>query len=325
MKIALRGPNWLGDLVMALPAIEGLAATGAEIHLFVPTAYHELLAGHLGSRVALHPATRGLDREASARLRELRPDAGVLLTHSYSTAATLLLARVPRRIGTARRARGLLLTDSVIEPTETLHQIDEYLWIARRAARALGLDESRVPEAGAAPRLTLGDLGAPPASPRLVLCPGAARGPAKRWLPERYARIAREAMTARREVILLGAQREEETGAAIARDAPGVRDLVGRTTLLEAARTIAGAEGVLSNDSGLAHLAGALDRPLVVLFGPTDPARTAPRATRRAAVKHDVECAPCELRRCPIDHRCMTGLTETRVLTAIEGIVGGWN
>lgn len=325
MKIALRLPNWLGDIVMALPAIEGMLAWGEETHLFVPATAHELLGAHFAprpTRSRLYTASHGLDREMVARLCDIRPDAGILLTHSLSTATVLMLARVPRRLGTGRGGRGLLLTDRLAERNGPRHQIDEYLEIARGAARVLGMDSMSIPADGAAPRMHLDAAPAP--RPRLVLAPGAAKGPAKRWPAERYARIAREAMEAGRDVVLLGAPGEEETGKEISRLAPDVDDRIGRTSLLEAARILASAERVLTNDSGLAHLAGALAIPSVILFGPTNPARTAPRAERQAVVQEKVECSPCELPKCPIDHRCMTRLDETRVLAAIRAVAPGW-
>lgn len=307
VRLAIRLPNWLGDVVMALPALEGLLrAFPGRVHLLAPPAFRDLLDAHFGDRLEVHPTPRGAD----GRLyRSLRPDAVVLLTHSFSTALAAAAARVGRRLGTARGGRGVLLTDRLVEEGPK-HQIDEYLHIARFAARALALEAGVIPKDGVAARLGLASA---PRGNLLALSPGAARGTAKRWPIPNWIELARRALEKGLTVVLLGGKADRRVSSMIARAVPDVEDKVGRTTLLEAARILARARGAVSNDSGLAHVAAALGTPTTIVFGPTNPARTSPRGGHVRVLYDAVECSPCELRHCPIDHRCMASLTAARV------------
>jgi heptosyltransferase-2 len=291
MKVALRAPNWLGDAVMALPAIRAVAASGDEpVILALPS------VAAVFSEWPVIPVRRGLD---VAPVRSSAAPRIILFTHSVPTALAARLAGIPERIGYQRIFGNLLLTRSWPRP-RGLHQIDEYSRLVEAAGYGPCEERPRLSPPG--PSSIDGDY--------LVLAPGARYGSAKRW--PGFAALARALAGRGERVVLLGAA--GEAGKDLPRS-ERVVDLSGRTSLIEALAITAGARAVVSNDSGLAHAARAYGRPTVVLFGPTDPTRTAARGA--AVVAAEADCAPCHLRLCPIDHRCMTAITVERILEAL--------
>ncbi len=169
------------------------------------------------------------------------------------------------------------------------------------------------------------------ARPYVVLAPGAAYGSAKQWPPARFAELAVTLAKSGQAVVLVGSRADAATCQAITREAgaaspESVTDLSGRTSLAELTAVLAGASAVVSNDSGAMHLAGAVGAPVVAVFGATNEHRTAPLVNGPDAVPPrilatDVWCRPCMLRECPIDHRCMTGVTAEAVASATMAIV----
>ena len=169
-----------------------------------------------------------------------------------------------------------------------------------------------------------------PGDRTVVLAPGAAYGRAKQWPPRRFSELATLVLAAKRGVALVGSRADRHTCAEIVAsvkargaDARGLVDLSGRTSLGELAALMARADAVVSNDSGAMHLAGAVGTPVVAVFGATNEQRTSPLtsgsdATPPAIVATDVWCRPCMLRECPIDHRCMKGITPERVYDSVE-------
>lgn len=291
MKVALRAPNWLGDAVMALPAIRAVAAAGDEpIILALPS------VAAVFAEWPVIPVRRGLD---VAPLRASAAPRIILFTNSVPTALAARLAGIPERIGYRRLFGERLLTRSLPRP-KGLHQIDEY----NRLVETAGYGPVDAP-----PRL------APPgpssiAGDYVVLAPGARYGSAKRW--PGFAALARALAEGGGRVVLLGAR--GEAGPDLPRS-DRVVDLSGKTSLREALAITAGARAVVANDSGLAHAARAYGRPTVVIFGPTDPRRTAARGA--AVVTVEASCAPCHLRVCPVDHRCLTAITVERIIEAL--------
>jgi heptosyltransferase-2 len=155
-----------------------------------------------------------------------------------------------------------------------------------------------------------------------VLNPGATNSRAKRWLPERFAAVG-DALADRfgARIAIVGSAAERETAervAALMRDPSAAAVLAGRTTIAELVGVLANATALVSNDTGPAHLGAALGVPTVTIFGPTERFATEPVGRRARSVDHPVECAPCMLRDCPIDHRCMTGVRVEEVLEAVE-------
>jgi heptosyltransferase-2 len=325
MKLVVRMPNWIGDAVMALPVLESLLASGPDIELWAAGEpwVGDLIPAGLGVRGALTiPRTNGLKelRAAAAALKQHRFDAGLLLTNSFGSALVLRLAGVPERWGYVRDGRGLLLTRrvSVRETIEPRHQRDYYLELlaglgVRTVSPGIGLSVSE--EERAAAERTLEAAGRDRSRPLVILNPGAAYGPAKRWPAERFAELGGLFRTrAGADILLVGSAGEQELAGAIAAAVGGsVMNIAGRTSLRELAAVIGLGRLFVTNDTGPMHIADALGTPILAVFGPTDPAVTGPVATGSVAtgsavLKIDVPCWPCLYRKCPYDHRCMAGI-----------------
>lgn len=329
MRLLVRAPNWLGDAVMALPAVDALGRLGdLLVHATAPTAGILRAAG-----CAVEEIPHGFSLQAIGSTRRARADAAVLLPNSFSSAAVAALGRAPRRIGYPLHARRLLLTDPVPLPDPRPHQIDEYLRLAEATERvllrlAVGAGLERSDAVSTAPRLRPDPeeverwrtrIGAPGGA--VGLAPGAAYGPAKRWPTARYVETARRIAHGGRRVVLLGAPADRGTAGEVAAAVPGALDLSGRTRPDDLPPLLAALAAIVTNDSGAAHVAAAVGTPVVTVFGPTDAERTAPRGPRTRVVSAFVECAPCQLRRCPIDHRCMTRIGTPEVLSALAEVL----
>jgi heptosyltransferase-2 len=256
-------------------------------------------------------------------LRERRFDAALLLQNAFEAAAVAWLARIPRRIGYDRDGRGWLLTDAIPVPREgeiPKHEQFYYLELLRRAGwldalprdatiRLRGADVAA--EAG---RRRFAEVGIP--EPVVGVSPGAAYGTAKRWLPERFAEAAGE-LAARLDasVALFGSADERALCEEIRLRIGGrAHNLAGQTSLREYIELAAACRVYLTNDSGGMHIASALGVPTVAIFGATNDLTTGPTGPLARVVREGVECAPCLLRECPIDHRCMTGVASARVV-----------
>jgi heptosyltransferase-2 len=313
----IRATNWVGDAVMSLPAIRAVreAFPGAHVTVAARAAVADLYAreGAIDG-VMLFPRDR---RQAAAELRREGFDCAILLPNSFDAALVAWMAHIPRRIGYRRDGRGWLLTEAIPppEPGEIpRHERFYYLELLRRAGiiheypacteiRLDGYQALR--EAGLS-------------SAVVGVSPGAAYGDAKRWLPERFAETA--VLVARAHgasVALFGSAAERElcepVAAAIRADGIAVRNFAGETTLRQFIDLAAACRVFITNDSGAMHIASALGVPTVTIFGATDDTTTGPTGAWARVVREQVECSPCLLRTCPIDHRCMTRVTAARV------------
>jgi heptosyltransferase II len=316
-RILVRAPNWLGDVILSLPALRDLRRN-------FPRARLEVLARDWVAD--LYRAVPGVEavRVSGGHRRDVEAirgafDAAVLLPNSFGAALVVWRAGVPERWGYATDGRGLLLTRAARVPAGVRGRSQVYYYRAMLAG--VGLETPDAPDASlrcpeewsARGAERLGGDG-----PWLGLNPGAFFGSAKRWLPERYAAVGE--LVGRRtgaKVAILGGAAERPLGEAIASGmrAP-VRVLCGETTLPELVGVLSRLRLLVTNDSGPMHVAAALGVPLVAVFGPTDWRETAPVGDRVRLVREEVECAPCLLRECPIDHRCMRRLTLDRVAEA---------
>jgi lipopolysaccharide heptosyltransferase II len=326
-KILIRATNWLGDAVMSLPAIRALreAFPGTQITVLARPAVADLYGRERAIDRVL-PA-RGTRRQQAAVLRREAFDWAVLLPNSFDAALLAWMARIPRRVGYRRDARGWLLTEAIRppEPGEIpRHERFYYLELLRRA----GLIHEYPPcpeilldgrqEAQEAGRALLEAAGI--TAPVVGISPGAAYGNAKRWLPERFAEAAaRVARAHSAAAALFGSAAERalcETIAGTIR-AAGVpaHNFAGETTLRQFIGLAAACRLFLTNDSGAMHIASALGVPSVTMFGATDETATGPTGRAARVVREPVECSPCLLRECPIDHRCMTRVTVERVVS----------
>jgi heptosyltransferase-2 len=339
-RVLVVAPNWLGDAVMALPAIADVRQQYASARLLVAArasvaplfamvpGVDEVLT--LRGSGALHRAARIVDVEV---VRAARPDVAILLPNSFAAAWLTTRAGVRERWGYARDVRRFLLTRAVQRPSRSVHQGAYYQHLVRELGIANGPLEPivEVPAAATdAARRLLFDCGVPDGSPIVVIAPGAAYGTAKRWLPTHFAALVAGLAEAHRvHSVLVGSAGDADTTTLIADALPmAVRDhlidLTGRTSLAELAGLLRLARVCVSNDSGAMHVAGAVGTPVAAIFGPTREHETAPlmraHAARRVFV-NPVWCRPCMLRECPIDHRCMRGLAPGHVQAGVAELL----
>ena len=336
-RLVVLSPNWLGDAVMALPAIADLRRRFATAHLAVAARasvapMFEMAPG-VDAVVTLRWKGRVFDRAGlhadAGALRDQRFDAAVLLPNSLASAWLVRQAGVRDRWGYAADYRSPLLARAVPRPRGSRHQALYYQHLTQSLGAPPGpLEPVLTAAAGdiAAARELLIARGWDGVRPLVALAPGAAYGHAKRWPPERYAALVSTLVSAHGATcVLVGAPVDASATRQVQElAAPGVRaqviDVAGATTLRTLAGVLAQAAACVSNDSGAMHLAAALGVRVVALFGPTRDKETAPlaRVARPATLLiHDVFCRPCMLRECPIDHRCMTGLDPARVQAAV--------
>jgi heptosyltransferase II len=343
-RILVRGPNWLGDAVMCEPALRGLRRLfpDAQIELLVKPAVADLFVGHPALTRVLTYDTKGRHAGLSGKwalagqLRRQGFDLAVLFQNAFEAAFLTFLAGVPRRYGYATDGRSLLLSDPVAAPDRRtlIHQV-RYYW---ELLKPLGLTgDPSAPELVVFPeeeqamagRFAQGGLTATDVV--VGINPGSTYGGAKRWLPERYAEVTerlcrtiRESREQQVSVVIVGAKGEEHLGQEIAARLSS-RSLVlsGATTIRELMAAVKRCAMLLTNDTGPMHIASAFQVPVVAIFGPTDWRTTSPFGSAHAIVRQPVDCAPCLLRECPIDHRCMTRVTVDQVYEAATKQVAG--
>lgn len=338
-RIVVVAPNWLGDAVMALPAI-------ADIRRHFPDAV--LAVAARPSVAPLFSMVQGIDdavtlpgrggvralfewRDSAGALRNGSYDVAVLLPNSFASALMTRRAGVPERWGFDTDWRGGLLTKRVpADRRGVLHQHEYYQTLTTGLGIPAGPPYAAVrPDPDRARQLLL-DIGLDPDESFVVFAPGAAYGRAKQWLPDRFAQLGELLINERGwSVLMVGSSADRSACADVASRLGGTGsrmnrliDLSGKTDLPSLAGLLARAHAVVSNDSGAMHLAGAVGVKVVAIFGATNERRTSPlRASDSAPppviVTHDVFCRPCMLRECPIDHRCMRGISAREVLARL--------
>jgi heptosyltransferase-2 len=330
-KILIRGPNWVGDAVLAIPTMKAIRERfpQAEITLLV----RPWVAGLFSSAPYIDkvwsekkPTTLRSWIRITRDIRERDFDLSLLLPNSFESAFMMFAAGVRRRIGYATDGRRWMLTDAVPTPSESRHQIHYYLDLAK--ALSVTTDRPSISiEATASERDSARQLltaeGIPRDASFLVLNPGAAYGSAKRWHQDRFASVADKlAADLGLHVAIIGSEAERVI-------AEQVRDqmtrptavLNGKTSLETLIGVLAESSLMITNDSGPMHIAAALGIATVAIFGSTDEINTGPYGPRTRIVKHSVECSPCLLRDCPIDHRCMDAVTVEEVCRAAKELV----
>ncbi len=323
-RLVIRVPNWLGDAVLALPAIAALrrAFGHAALALAAPPSIAPLFEEETSARQDEIVALAG--KGDAAALRAGRFDAILLLPNSFRSAWVARHAGIAERWGYAAGVRGPLLTRAVRRPRQRkLHQSEYY----RTLVGGLGIDvpeelPSVRPRAATLERADamLAREGIAGAAPLVGLAPGAAYGHAKRWPPRRVADlVTRLAAERGASCMLVGAGGDREAGREIESALPPdvrIVNLIGRTDLRLLIGMLARCRAFVSNDSGAMHLAAATGLPVTAIFGPTDDRVTAPLGDHDLMI-HQVFCRPCMLRDCPIDHRCMKGITVDAVFGAV--------
>lgn len=322
-RILVRAPNWIGDVVLSLPALRDLRRQNS------PDARIEVLARPwVAELYGAVPEVDAVRRTSTFRadVDALRGafDVAVLFPNSFGTALQVFRAGIPERWGYGTEARGALLTRAPRVPPEVRRRSQVYYYRAMLAGA--GLRVSAAPDASLTPpaewrargAALLGDDG-----PWVGLNPGAFYGSAKRWAPERFAAVG-DSLSRRTgaRVAIVGGPAERPLADAVAAHmrAP-VRMLCGETTLPDLLGVLGSLHTLVTNDSGPMHLAASLGVPVVAIFGPTDWRETAPVGEAHHIVREPVHCSPCLLRECPIDHRCMRWIPADRVAAEAESVL----
>ena len=323
-RLLIRAPNWLGDAVMALPALAAIRGALPDAHIAIAAIASVAPVFQENTAVSPNQILTIADRSSEVRaIREEKFDTALLLPNSFRSAWNARQAGIPERWGFSTSFRGLLLTRRVVAPRGRLHQSAYYLALVR----ALGFEavESipRItvrPETAARASELLHKCDVPPSATLVGFAPGAAYGHAKRWLPARVAEVVARVSRERGGIsVLVGAHTDRDAGREIESSLPvgvSVVNLIGRTDLRQLAGVLARCSAFVSNDSGAMHLAAAVGVPVTAIFGPTDERVTAPLGDHDVILR-EAFCRPCMLRDCPIDHRCMTRITSDEVFAAV--------
>ncbi len=325
-RILVVAPSWIGDTILAQPLLALLKRSQptARIEVLAPDWSAPLLARMAEvDAVIVNPFRHGefnfgARRALGRRLTGADYQRAYVLPNSWKSALAPFFAGIPRRIGYQGEARYLLLNER--------HRldVDRHPQLAQRYAALAGPLPDTLPQPhlgstveqqqAACRALNLPVTGAP-----IIFCPGAEYGPAKRWPAQHFAALARIIATPGQPVWLVGSDKDAAVGEAIAAAAQGAAlNLCGRSTLQQAIDLIAAARCVVSNDSGLMHVAAAVGRPLVALYGSSSPAYTPPLSAQARIVWRKLPCSPCFKRECPLGHfDCMNGIAPQQVAAAI--------
>jgi len=346
-NILVRVPNWIGDAVMCLPALMDIRDCFAKagITILARPTIAELLREQCGINDVLvyehrtdHRGIYGLLR-LSQVIRKRAFDTAVLFQNAFEAAVLASLSNIPTRIGYATDGRGWLLSQSVRLPSQpSLHQTRYYQQLVQtitkvpsdRAPKLVVTANHQVECETKFPEVFL-------PSERLLIGinPGSIYGSAKRWLPERFAELGDQLVAqilreypeySSVRCLLLGGKGEEDLGMEIA-NMMGSQPIVlsGKTSIHELMGILRRCAVLVTNDTGPMHMAQALGVPVVAIFGSTDPEATRPSGGEQSVIRKDVRCAPCLLRACPIDHRCMTGISTNQVMTAVMKQIHGFS
>lgn len=334
MKIVVRGTNWVGDAVMQIPALRELRRMFPDATITLCTRdwargiFQD--ADFIDDILIVEPKESVLSQVRKWRVR--RFDLAVLFTNSFETALISRLGKARKRFGYANEGRSFLLTNSISKPVwkNERHEIFYYLNLVGEIEKLyfgkvsdnppqfdLTVSEERKSNA----MKILIENGADTSRKIIVFCPGSTNSRAKRWQTKSYAKLndqLQEKLNAN--VVLIGDKSELEVSIEVAeksRRKPIL--LTGKTSLAEATAILSAADLLVSNDTGPAHISVALGTKTIVIFGPTNPLTTHPIGAE--IIRKNVECSPCMLRDCPIDHRCMTGISADEIFEKVKAAI----
>jgi len=324
-RILIRSSNWLGDAVMSVPAVRAIKNGRPDIHVTIAAPDKIAPMWKLIPEVdAIIPLPEGSLLSVVRLLKQQMPfDMAILFPNSLRVALESWLSGIPRRVGYRGHSRSWLVDQIVREPRKPgppEHHSLRFL----RIARGCGAETERTSNV-LRPTLNvqlsdsdqLSTINYQPL--KIGLCPGAEYGPAKRWLPERFAETAAK-ITAQSSAqwILFGTKNDAAIGEQIA---AAIGDhcvnRIGQTTLDQLIDELRECRLLLTNDTGTMHLAALLGVPVVAIFGSTEPRLTGPLGNGHIILRHHVECSPCFLRECPIDFRCMKAVSADEVAGAV--------
>lgn len=338
-NVVVRAPNWLGDVVMSVPALRSLRRLLPEARITLvarPGATDIFIDADLIDDVLIYErAGIASAWEQVRQWRRQRFDLAVLMQNAFEAALIASLARVPMRVGYGTERRRILLTSPLPLPAwkDERHESFYYLNIISEleqllyrtssvetipAQFAINVSSDRKQKA----RALLSEHGLRVGAPLMLLCPGSINSRAKRWPAERYAALGDRLIESGANVVLIGSPGELDVSQEVCKHAqrqPIV--LTGITTVAEATALISIADVLITNDTGPAHVGAALQTPTLVIFGPTNPLTTYPMSPNAEIVRRPPDCAPCMLRDCPIDHRCMTAITPDEVFERASALI----
>jgi len=313
-RILIRSSNWLGDAVMSVPAVRAIKHGRPDVHLTIAARDKIAPMWKLIPEVdAIIPLPEGSLLSVVRLLRQEMPfDVAILFPNSLRVALETSLSGIPRRVGYRGHWRSWLVNQIVREPRKPgppEHHSLRFLRIARECGAETSNTEVSKPHQRS--NITHQTL--------IGLCPGAEYGPAKQWLPERFAEAAAK-ITAQSSAqwILFGTKNDaaigEQIAAAIGDDCV---NRIGQTTLEQLIDELRQCRLLLTNDTGTMHLATLVGVPVIAVFGSTEPLLTGPLGNGHTVLRHHVECSPCFLRECPIDFRCMKAVSADEVAAAV--------
>ncbi len=334
-RVLVVGPSWIGDTVLAQPLFMRLHSRlpGLQLDVLAPP-WTAPLVGRMAEvhEVIANPFRHGelkvfARRRLGLELRKRRYDRAIVLPNSLKSALPPFFAAIPVRTGYRGEMRAGVLNDTRRLDEKRLPQLAErYAALAEPAGAPLPrpLPRPRLRADARNRAAAMERLGLALDRPVVAFCPGAEYGEAKRWPPEHFAALAAQVLAAGARVWLLGSGNDSAIAAEIVQRAAaaGIENLCGRTTLVDAIDLLSAAAAVVSNDSGLMHVAAALERPLVALYGSSSPAYTPPLSAAARILYLGLECSPCFERVCPLGHfRCLRDLAPQRVFGEIAPIL----
>jgi heptosyltransferase-2 len=329
--VVILAPNWLGDAVMALPAIADVrrelprASIAVAARATVAPLFH--MVSEPNDVIVLEPRGGATGwaawRDAGAGLRTRPFDLALLLPNSFRSAFSASRAGIAERWGYRTDWRAPLLTRAIAPPKD-VHQTEYYRQLVHALGFPNGPPEPTITvqdEARAAGLDALTSAGWDRRAPLVALAPGAAYGGAKRWPPDYFGELARSLGTDGVVAVMVGSAADRPTGKELeAACGRGCRllNLIGRTDLSTLAGVLVHCRALVSNDSGAMHLGAAVGVPVTAVFGPTNDRATRPCGDAHVVLTNQVWCRPCMLRECPLDHRCMRGIETGVVLDAVR-------
>jgi len=321
----IRIPNWLGDALMATPVYYNLSqflSSKEKLYFFGPPGIVDLFKFFPKAEIIYYKKNN--TKENLKALSLLKKETGLLLPNSFSSAWLFFRARLKERWGYAKNFRSFLLTKAVKPPAQKLHQRDYYLNLLEKLGlpslhKELGLplSEELINQAKEFLKAYIKN-----GEPFVVFAPGAAYGPAKMWPKEYYKTLSKLILKQGYKIVICGTEREKEIGEFIKEGSSFIINLCGKTDILTVSGIFYLSKAIISNDSGLMHLAAALKKPQIAIFGSTDPKLTCPLNPYAVVIKKDLPCSPCFKRTCKYKHyKCLYSITPSKIYSHLEKLL----
>lgn len=333
-KILVVAPSWVGDCMLMQPMLQRLAQRhpGVRIDVLAPPWTEKLLrlmpeVGEIIPNPFPHGALQlGARRALGKQLRAAQYDQAIVLPNSLKSALVPFFASIPLRTGFVGESRYLLLNDARKLDKQVLPlMVERFAALAEPAKAPLPrpLPNPKLTVTPAQIQHSLEKLGLSVDAPVAIFCPGAEYGPAKRWPADYYAALGQQLHAQGYRIWLLGSPKDKEVSDTISALSHGVcHNLCGQTDLTDAVALLSCATLVVSNDSGLMHIAAAQDKPMIAIFGSSSPQFTPPLSGKAHVVQLELPCSPCFKRECPLGHfNCMMQLTPEIILQHISHLM----